>query len=88
LYVTLATAAAAAAVAAAIWGLIIWRLGRPYGMPFLVSLRTARATGVFAARYLLTAVVIFIAAWFPIRAWLARRGGRRQRPPEPGGGGG
>ena len=80
LVVTLVLAAACAAVAAAIWGVIIWQLGRPYQMPFLVSLRTAGATGVFTARYLLTAVLLFIVAWFPTRAWLARRRAAQEVP--------
>ncbi len=73
LVVTLALAAACTAAAALIWGVIIWQLGRPYSMPFLLSLRTAGATGVFTARFLLTAVLLFIVAWFPTRSWLARR---------------
>ncbi len=81
LVVTLAVAAGAVAAAAVIWGLIIWQLGRPYDMPFLVSLRTAIATRVFTARFLLTAIVIFIVAWFPTRAWLNRRVAQRDAPP-------
>ena len=73
LAVVLALAAACVAVAAVIWGVIIWQLGRPYRMPFLVSLRTAGSTHVFTARFLLTAVFLFIVAWFPARSWLARR---------------
>jgi hypothetical protein len=73
LVVVLALAAACTAAAAVIWAVIIWQLGRPYSMPFLVSLRTAGATHVFAARFLLTAVFLFIVAWCPTRSWVARR---------------
>jgi hypothetical protein len=73
LVIVLALAAACTAAAAVIWAVVIWQLGRPYHMPFLVSLRTAGATGVFTARFLLTAVFLFIVAWFPTRSWLARR---------------
>ena len=75
LKVSVVLAVASLAVAAAVWAIIIWQLGRPYQMPFLTSLQTARATRVFSGRFLLTAVLIFIVAWFPVRAWLNRRTG-------------
>ena len=77
LMITLAVAAASAALAAVIWGVIIWRLGLAYNMPFRVSLQTARAARVFTARYLLSAVFIFIAAWIPTRHLVARRRARQ-----------
>jgi hypothetical protein len=80
LAVVLVLAAACVAVAAVIWGVIIWQLGRTYSMPLLVSLRTAGATHVFAARFLLTAVFLFIVAWFPTRAWLNRRRAPQDAP--------
>jgi hypothetical protein len=73
LKVSVVLAVASLIIAAAVWGVIIWQLGRPYQMPLLTSLQTARATRVFSGRFLLTAVLIFIVAWFPIRAWLNRR---------------
>jgi hypothetical protein len=73
LKVSVVLAVASLVISAAVWGVIIWQLGKPYQMPFLTSLQTARATGVFAGRYLLTAVLIFIVAWFPVRSWLIRR---------------
>jgi hypothetical protein len=74
LKVSVVLAVASLLIAAAVWGVIIWQLGRPYKMPFLTSLQTARATTVFTGRFLLTAVLVFIVAWFPVRSWLNRRG--------------
>jgi len=84
LMITLAVAAASAALAAVIWGVIIWRLGLPFNMPFMVSLQTARAARVFTARYLLSAVFIFIAAWIPTRYLVARRRARQGGGPQGG----
>jgi hypothetical protein len=74
--VTVGVAAVAFAISAAIWAVIIWQLGRPYDMPFFTSIETARATGVFTGRFLLTAVFFFIAGWIGMRAWFNRRGAK------------
>jgi len=41
LKVSVVLAIASLAIAAAVWAIIIWQLGRPYQMPFLTSLQTA-----------------------------------------------
>ncbi len=69
----LVTAGVSLLVAAAAWLVVAWQLGRPYDMPFLVSIETAWATRGFVARVLLTAALVFIILWFLVRLWLSRR---------------
>ncbi len=66
-------ALASLVVAIVVWVAVVWRLGVPFHMPLSVALRTAWATGTFAARVLLTAVLAFIILWFAVRAWTSRR---------------
>ncbi|MCL5985591.1 MAG: hypothetical protein M1371_03395 [Actinobacteria bacterium] len=73
LLVLLIIAVIALAISAIIWGIIIWRLGVPFDMPFTLSVKTAIAAKVFTGRYLLTAVLIFVVLGLPTYYFLAKR---------------